>query len=203
MKIFKIYYLLIAVLIVSACTKENKFENDDNGITLEDAKSNQIITFKIGVRDIKLTEFKEDSWPFSGKIIQNNIEYDVYTEYPLKRSIYASIPKDQALEDNLETFGLEFNQLFSLNDLNSNLNKVIDEKQFRREFARIGEQNPLFTNFGYHQTYLIGKGERVKITNVENIIGHKNMIFVTGMFSGNLGFNIDITKGRFKVLIEN
>lgn len=175
-------------------------------ISLEEAQANQFISFTIEERDILITEFKENAWPFHGKIVDtDSIEFDVNQQYPLSRAIYAFVPDDQVAPGHVETIGLEFNQVFSLNNLNMDLTKLTSNEQFRDEFIQTGSQNPMLAKFGFHQTYLIGYGQPIQITKVESVINHPDKIFVSGTFSGiTEPYNVaEIFNGQFKVLIEN
>jgi len=174
-------------------------------ISLENAQSNQFISFTIGERNIKITEFKENAWPFHGKIIHtDSIEFNANMEYPVSRAIYAFVPDNQVMGNHIETFGLEFNQIFLKSDLNMDSDKLINNEQFTTEFIQIGAQNATLSNFAFHQTYVIGKGQPIQVTNVESVLDHDNMIFVTGTFNGNMPYDIGkISNGQFKVLIEN
>lgn len=209
--------ITIIILAITFLSCGNREQVEPSAIKLEEAKAEQFISFTIGERNIILTEFKEDAWPFHGRIVWNDsIEFDTLTEYPISRAIYASVPDDQSPPNHIETFGLEFNQIFSQNEVDVNAKKVISHETFRKEFIQDGEQNLDISTFGFHQTYLFGHATNpssMRVTKIEHILEHDNMIFVSGEFSGSGDFHSHyglnpfnlgaISNGKFKVIIEN
>jgi len=194
-------------LILFSCSKE---EIEPPGLDLEEAKSLQYLSFNIDERTVNLTEFKDDAWPFHGTIVwTDGIEFDSITEYPISRAIYASVPEDQVMNSHIETFGLEFNQVFSKSEIDITSNKLLNNKKFKSDFIITGEQDINLSNFGFHQTYLIGIGQAnsssLRVTQIESILEHENLILVTGEFSGDVGYEFigDLTNGKFKIIIEN
>ena len=194
-------------LILFSCSND---EIEPSAIDLEEAKSLQYISFNVGERTVNLTEFKDDAWPFHGGIIwTDSLEFDSNTEYPISRVIYASVPEEQVLNSHIETFGLEFNQIFSKSEIDMTSNKLLNNEKFKSDFIITGEQDINLSNFGFHQTYLIGTGQvnsrSLRVAKVESIQEHDNLILVTGEFSGGVGHDFigDITNGMFKVIIEN
>lgn len=215
---FKLIFIASALLLCFSC--EN--ENIENEISLEAAEAAQFVSFNIGDRAFHLTEFKDDSWPFGNSvtsIVQNdNINFDPATSTPVSRAVYAFIPEDQLAPDHIETFGIEFNRVFSNTDVDVNTNQVLDDEQFRSEFLTEGEQDVNLSNFAFHQTYLHTYGEvgnqSIQINEIQNVAGNPGLILISGEFYGGLFWRAtgepfsdylggDMSDGEFTVLLEN
>lgn len=212
---FKLIFIASALLLCFSCEDENI----ENEVSLEVAEAAQFISFDIGDRSFHLTEFKDDSWPFGNSataiVKTDNINFDPTTSTPISRAVYAFIPEDQLAPDHIETFGIEFNQVFLNTDIDTN--QVLDDEQFRSEFLTVGEQDDNLSNFGFHQTYLHTYGEvgnqSILIKEIQNIAGNPGLILVSGTFHGGLvdweGTSFadylggDMSNGQFTLLIEN
>ncbi len=215
---FKAIFIVSTLLLCFSC--EN--EVITNEISLEEAEAAQFISFNIGERVFHLTEFKDDSWPFGNSVtsivVTDNINFDPAVSTPVSRAIYAFIPEDQVEPDHIETFGIEFNQVFSNTDIDTNTNQVLDDEQFRTEFLATGEQDVNLTNFAFHQTYLFGYGEvgnqSIQINEIQNVAENPGLILVSGQFYGGVSerstgesfsdyLGGDVSNGEFTLLIEN
>lgn len=211
----KIKFLILTfIFTLISCNSGDNIENSI--VSLETAQAEQFISLEIGDRNIRLTEFKDSAWPFWGRTVQtDSLAFDSNSQRLISRGIYASLPKDLALEGHIETFGLEFNQIFNNTDIDMSSNKVLSNKQFQSDFLKIGEQEITLSNFAFAQTYVIGMGDKnsysFKITKIESVFEHDSLIFVSGEFSGELfeyGYgtiikDFEFSNGKFKVLIGN
>lgn len=209
----KFIAILLCLIFSFSCSDKSINSNE---VSFNEAQLSQFIRFTLfwdsSERLINLTEFKEDPWPFHDSIVlTDSFSFDSNSHFPVSRSIYAFIPEEQVAENHIETFGIEFNSLFRLEDIDLMSNRLLSDENFVLNFLKAGYHNSELSNFGFHQTYIIAKGggkeHSIFITTVEEIRDKENAILITGEFYGNLdyygGTAGNIENGEFKLLLQN